>query len=129
MQVWLSTGDSLKKLNPEPAITASSQPGSGYRIDVDTSQRFQQMKGFGAAISNSAAYLLNNRPEAMRALFDPTDGIGISYIRLVMGGSDFNAVPPYTYNDVLLGYDFDLELFSIANDRNYVIPVLKEAIR
>ena len=47
-----------------------------------------------------------------------------------MGGSDFQAVPPYTYDDLPAGVstDFDLNHFSIDKDKAFVIPVLKEAI-
>jgi len=45
-----------------------------------------------------------------------------------MGGSDFNAVNPYTYNDV--GFeDFGLVEFNIQKDRDFVIPVLRDILR
>ena len=55
---------------------------------------------------------------------------GISYLRLVMGGSDFQAVQPYTYDDLPSGVqtDFNLTHFSIDKDRAFVIPILKQAI-
>lgn len=62
----------------------------------------------------------------LRDLFDPVTGIGISYLRLVMGGSDFNAVEPYTYDDISSGTDFTLSQFTIEKDRAFVIPLLKE---
>ena len=55
---------------------------------------------------------------------------GISYLRLVMGGSDFQAVAPYTYDDLPndVNTDFNLTHFSIDKDRAFVIPILKEAL-
>ena len=44
-----------------------------------------------------------------------------------MGGSDFNAVDPYTYDDASYE-DFDFYEFSIAKDRDFVIPVLREIL-
>jgi hypothetical protein len=38
-----------------------------------------------------------------------------------MGGSDFNAVPPYTYDDASYE-DFGLNEFSIAKDLDFVVP-------
>ena len=54
----------------------------------------------------------------MRSLFDPRQGLGLSYLRQPMGASDFVAGPHYTYDDVAPGQtDFRLKRFSIAHDR------------
>ena len=47
-----------------------------------------------------------------------------------MGGSDFQAVQPYTYDDLPNGVqtDFNLNYFNISKDRDFVIPILKEAL-
>ncbi|CAH1780737.1 unnamed protein product, partial [Owenia fusiformis] len=89
------------------------------------------MDGFGAAITNAAAYNIYSSPQRSQIINDlfGKDGIGISYIRLTMGGSDFQAVAPYTYNDMPSGgEDFALNFFSIDNDRDFIIPVLKDAL-
>ena len=92
----------------------------------------QAALGFGAALSNAAASLIYNSPEKQQIindLFSP-DGIHSDVIRLVMGGSDFNAVQPYSYNDVAQGEtDFDLTQFSIEKDFNFTIPLLKEILQ
>ena len=85
-------------------------------FEVFPENRDQYIMGFGAAISNAAAHNLyneaSNRQDLLEDLFDPVNGIGISYIRLVMGGSDFNAVDPYTYDDMPEGEeDFAMEFF------------------
>ena len=106
-------------------------PNPSLDIRVDSNQKFQTMKGFGAAISNAAAQLLysktSNRRQVLEHLFDPIKGAGISYIRLTMGGSDFQAVPAYTYDDV--SDDFELRHFSIQKDRDFIIPLLKEILQ
>jgi len=45
-----------------------------------------------------------------------------------MGGSDFNAVNPYTYNDATYE-DFNMVEFNIDKDRDFVIPVLRDILR
>jgi len=120
----------LKQLVREADLSNSGGPVGGFNIDVDRGQVFQDIKGFGAALSNSAAYLFWNSPDKEDALYQlfGYDGIGISYVRLVMGGSDFNAVSPYTYDDA--GYeDFNQDQFSIAKDYDFVIPVLRDILR
>lgn len=43
-----------------------------------------------------------------------------------MGGSDFNAVEPYTYDDVESGQeDFEMEFFTIEKDTEFVIPLIQ----
>ena len=89
----------------------------------------QAALGFGAALSNAAASLIYNSPQKQQIindLFSP-EGIHCDVIRLVMGGSDFNAVPPYTYNDLAANEtDVNLANFSIEQDLNFVIPLIKE---
>jgi glucosylceramidase len=46
-----------------------------------------------------------------------------------MGGSDLQAVETYTYDDVPNGQtDYNLDHFSIDKDRQFFIPVIKEAL-
>jgi len=128
--VWLSTGDSLKRLSREPDLLGRPSPVGGFTIDVNRGQQFQSIKGFGAALSNAAASLLwysSERQQILQGLFSRTSGIGLSYVRLVMGGSDFNAVSPYTYDDANYE-DFNFVEFSIDKDRQFVIPVLREIL-
>lgn len=131
-QVWLTTGDQTKKLSREAPCPMTSQH-NGFSVWVDRNKRRQTIDGFGAAISNSAAYVLFHSPirrNIMSDLFGTgQNDLGISYIRLTMGCSDLQAVEPYTYDDVPNGQtDFDLHHFTIDKDRAFVIPVLKEAL-
>ena len=127
MEVWLSTGDSLKQLVQEPSITGSASPIGGDTIQVNQGVRNQTMVGFGAALSNAASSLIYNHPnraDILQSLFDPNSGIGLSFVRLVMGGSDFNAVNPYTYNDGV--EDLPQDNFNIDADRAFVLPLVQE---
>ena len=52
---------------------------------------------------------------------------GLQFLRRPMGASDFTVSPTYyTYCDVPSP---DLGRFSIAHDRPYIIPALKDALR
>ena len=55
---------------------------------------------------------------------------GTSYIRICIGASDMMAVSPYTYDDLENNNDtdFNMEHFSIDKDKDFVIPILKEAL-
>lgn len=130
---WLTTGDKAKLLNKEndvsiTEITSTTLP----LITLDASQTFQQIDGFGAALTGSSAYLIKRLSSAKRSallqeLFDPATGIGISYVRLTIGASDFS-VEDFSYNDMPSGgTDFELNNFSLTKDQD-VISVMKQVI-
>ncbi len=110
-------------------------PGDVTRIiTVDNSGvAYQRMSGFGAALSDSSAWLIHrspNREEILSKIFSPEDGIGLSLLRVPFDGSDFMApgVKPYTYYDEQDPSDPELENLSIEKDKEYIIPVLKSAL-
>ncbi|MDQ2732005.1 MAG: glycosyl hydrolase [Armatimonadota bacterium] len=101
-------------------------------VNVDSTQRFQTMDGFGAALTDSSAWLIGKnltpvqRKDLLEALFDPQKGAGLSYLRLPIGSSDFS-LTEHSYDDLPTGQmDYKLEHFSIAYDEAYIIPVLKQ---
>ena len=64
--------------------------------------------GFGAAMTDTSAWLISNKlsgtahTNLMNALFSPSKGIGMSWVRVPMGSSDFSATAqPYSYDDNL----------------------------
>ena len=76
--VWLTTGDQSKKLSREASI-GTSPHSQGYSVWVDRNKRRQTIEGFGAALTNSAAYNIyhsRRRQDIMRDLFG-SNGIGI----------------------------------------------------
>ncbi len=65
----------------------------------------------------------------MKHLFDLTNGIGISFVRIPMGASDLSVNGPYSYDDLPPGKtDPTLSKFSINHDTAYIIPILKQAL-
>ena len=103
-------------------------------ITVNDMQRFQPMEGFGFAVTGGSAQLLmkmtpDRRAALLRQIFSTEgDGIGASYIRVSIGASDMND-HVYSYDDLAAGEtDPDMARFSLAPDREYVIPVLKQIL-
>ena len=110
-------------------------------ITIDEAQTYQSMDGFGASLTDSSAWLLANamtlaqRQAALKELFDPEVGVGLSYLRQPMGTSDFRVSlsmgghGDYTYDDMPRGEsDDDLLQFTIAKDEKYIIPMLQEIL-
>ncbi|MEI7982683.1 MAG: glycoside hydrolase family 30 beta sandwich domain-containing protein [Bacteroidota bacterium] len=135
-QVWLTKGDKSKLLNREADLPIVESTTSNWPlITVDTSTLYQVMEGFGAALTGSSAYLLHQKMDAstraatLLKLFDPVQGIGISYLRLTMGASDFS-LGDFSYDDPPAGEtDYNLQHFSLGPDLDDVVPVLKEIVQ
>ena len=75
--VWLTTGDQSKKMSREQPIGVTSSH-HGYSVWVDRNKRRQTIEGFGAALTNSAAYNLFHskiRDQIMTDLFS-SSGLG-----------------------------------------------------
>ncbi|NWF69778.1 MAG: glycosyl hydrolase [Chloroflexi bacterium] len=138
-EVWLTLADQSHLLSPEARLrfSAGMPPDDmHYVIRVDDSTQYQRMEGFGAAMTDSSAWLLmrllsdRQRAEVMQNLFTREGtGIGISYVRIPIGASDF-ALYDYSYNDLPRGEtDPQLTQFSINYDEAYIIPALQMAQR
>ncbi|MFI1926786.1 ricin-type beta-trefoil lectin domain protein [Streptomyces sp. NPDC020377] len=139
---WLTTTDDaggrhvVRGLQAQPAFAfQAGSGGSGENITVDENTGYQTFTGGGASFTDTAAWLLNGsgalsaatREATLRKLFSPTEGIGLSFLRNPMGGSDL-ARFGYTYDDVPAGQtDADLSEFSIAHDLADVVPLTRRA--
>jgi len=136
VQVWLTTATGSRLLSREADVRfdSSAPPTAVTRIAVDEGTGYQAMVGFGAAITDASAWLLENRMAAgqrealLQDLFGRDPGIGLSFIRLTMGASDFS-LHPYSYDDMPAGQsDSTLAHFSIDSNRAYVLPVVQRAL-
>lgn len=133
-QAWITTGDQARLLSPEPDLAIRSTPDNATAvIDVDENTTYQEMVGFGGAMTDASAYLLDNklgaqRDAIMHELFGRNPGLGLSFVRVPMGASDFSSTQ-YTYDDMPAGQtDSILANFSIAPDRTDKLPMLKLAL-
>ena len=104
-------------------------------VQVQDGVRYQKIVGFGAALTDSSAWLIRHelapaaRDKLMRSLFS-SDGLDLNFIRLPMGASDFTVGGrPYSYDDMPPGKsDPSLRHFSVAHDVPYIIPTLRQAL-
>jgi glucosylceramidase len=133
-RVWITTPDRAEQLQEQPPVVFHPGGSNQTTITIDPSTRYQSVDGFGAALTDSAASVLYRLPAtartaAMRSLFDPAAGIGVSFLRQPIGSSDFTAAAAhYTFDDMPAGQtDYGLEHFSIAHDQAQVLPLLRQA--
>lgn len=147
ISVYQTTPDLLEALSQLRALRFSSKPDPNQTaplITVDDGQRFQEIDGFGASLTDSAAWLFAKKlgpaqaDAAFRMLFSRKDGIAVSFLRQPIGSSDL-AVTFYSYDDLCKQTDSacttpvgasdpDLAHFSLAHDQEYILPLLKEAL-
>jgi glucosylceramidase len=107
-----------------PAGPASAAP----RIALNSAETYQEVLGFGAALTDASCFLFSQLPASgrerlFREFFHPSE-MALSVCRICVGASD--------YSKSLYGYDEgepDLEMarFSIDHDREYIIPMLRQA--
>lgn len=124
IEVWQSSasGDRLKQM-------PDSEPGTeGIAITLNPSQKLQQVDGFGGAITESSAHLLQNLPaakreEVLKAYFGKEEA-AYSIVRLHMNSCDFSLS---SYDYIEEG-DTSLNSFDLDPDRDDIIPVAKEAL-
>ncbi len=134
IEVYETTADLKESLQKRPDLEFGQSQTNALAINVDQTKTYQQMDGFGASITDSSAWLIHNklnseeRKDLMVKLFDPVNGIGLSFLRQPMGASDF-ALNDYSYDDLPAGQtDPEMKRFSIEHDRTYILPVLQQAL-
>ena len=136
VEAWVTTADKSKLLAraPNAPLASGEQQGIATTIDVDTGITYQAMVGFGAAITDASAWLIqtklspSQREALLQELFGRANGIGLSFTRLTIGASDFSRTH-YTFDDVPAGEtDSALAHFSIDANRADVLPVVKRAV-
>lgn len=134
ISVWVTTGDQTMLLQPQPSVNFGPPAGTAPAIvAIDEHASYQTMDGFGAALTGSAAYLINRRLNAAQrdALLTELytgSGIHLNVVRHSMGASDFSPQGDFTYDDQPPGTpDPALAGFSLAYDDVDLVPVLQAA--
>ncbi|WP_441288025.1 glycoside hydrolase family 30 protein [Sorangium sp. KYC3313] len=99
-------------------------------VTVDDAATQQRWDGFGGSFNEMGWNMLSmlseaERQRAIKLLFDKNEGAGFSYGRIPMGASDY-AMDRYSLNEKK--DDFTMESFSIARDKEKLIPFIKAAL-
>ena len=114
------------KLQAVTEFTSSENPGV---VKLIPDQTYQKITGFGGSFTESTAYLLNqlgeeNRRKILEAYFGE-DGARYSLTRTHINSCDFS-LSQYSYAPV--ADDLELVNFSIDEDKDDIIPAIKEAM-
>ncbi len=118
-----ATGNKLK------LVTAFGDISDASDLRILPDDKYQTINGFGGSFTESTAYLLNrmgaeNRGKIIEAYFGES-GAKYSMARTHMNSCDFS-LSQYSYAPV--AGDMELENFSIDEDRQDIIPIIKDAM-
>lgn len=140
VEVWLTTADRSSLFAKQRQHLRFRKLGTRSPvIEVSETMRFQQMDGFGFALTGGSAQLLLRmapvrRTALLEELFatgkdgDRQGSIGVSYLRVSIGSSDMND-HAFTYDDLPAGEtDPQLAKFNLGPDLADVVPVLREIL-
>lgn len=134
VELWLSTADRRLKLVQQPAIEMGALGSSTADVVIDLQKKYQTMDGFGAAMTDSSAWLLQNKLNAsqrnalLHELYGPPPNLNFNMMRLTIGASDFS-LKPYTLDDVPFGQaDPQLQHFNVTPNLRDVIPTVREVL-
>ncbi|HVU23775.1 MAG TPA: glycoside hydrolase family 30 protein [Opitutus sp.] len=120
--------DNGHRLTPiAPPGAAAAAAGA---LTLDPAQTFQEMIGFGGALTESAGWALDQLPaekraEVLRRYFDPQEGIGYTLARTHINSCDFS-LHMWALDET--PGDYDLHDFTLAPMRRWVLPLIHEAI-
>jgi glucosylceramidase len=115
---------------PAPAVIASDSDPFGAFIAVDSTKTFQTIDGWGGCFNErgwQAMEILSgdDRQALMKKLFDAKDGLNLNLCRSPIGSSDY-AMTLYSLDET--PGDYSMDHFSIARDREKLIPYIKAAM-
>ena len=134
ISTWVTKGDKSALLQKQSDQTFGTVSNSFPTIEVDSTQTFQTIDGFGYALTGGSAYLIDKLSSAdksslLNELFGSgSNSIGVSYLRISIGASDLNA-SVFSYDDMPAGQtDVNLAQFSLSQDMIDLIPVLKQIL-
>lgn len=133
VQYWLTKGNESVKLQQQAPVRFADTSGNFQNIEVDDTQKFQYIDGFGYTLTGGSVEVINRlspakRKALLQELFgDDENSVAISYLRLSIGASDLDG-KVFSYDDLPEGQtDPTLSKFSLEKDRA-LIEMLKEIL-
>ena len=122
--------ETSKSGNKLTEITSFNSLKDASSITINTEKKYQKITGFGGSFTEASAHLLNNlsaknRRAILNAYFSK-EGANYSLTRTHMNSCDFS-LSNYSYTPV--ENDIALKHFSIQEDKDDLIPMIKDAMK
>ena len=126
---WVSTTNNNRWVTNQTKLSKSS--GKTIDVSVITKVKEQTVNGFGACFNELGWTALSvlyqkDREAILKDLFDPAEGLKLNICRMPVGANDY-ARNYYSLNDSV--DDFEMKYFSIARDKEVLIPYIKAAMK
>lgn len=129
--MWLTTANRTSEFSLTENNISAFRESNEITIEIDETDSFQEVDGFGFALTGGSALHLmsmsdSGRKELLEELFGTAEGqISLSFIRISIGSSDLDPFV-FTYNDD--PSDIEHLGFDLGQNKVNLIPVLKEII-
>jgi glucosylceramidase len=126
---WVSTTNNSRWISKQLEL---SNPGNTtVDVSVFPDIKEQIVDGFGVCFNELGWTSLSvldeqSRGKIIKDLFDPEQGLKLNICRMPIGANDY-ARDYYSLNDSV--NDFEMKYFSIARDREILIPYIKSAMK
>jgi len=128
ISIWVTSGEERFAVAPRATWRPAAGTPANDHLQLNPTIKFQEILGFGGAFTDAACYMLNQltppaREKLLHELFHPSE-MGLNTGRVCVGSSDYST-KAYSYDDGEA--DPDLTRFSIDHDREYILPILRQA--
>jgi glucosylceramidase len=128
ISIWVTSAEDRFAPAAPVEWTATSPTSGTDQITLNPNIKFQPILGFGGAFTDAACYTFNRlapdaREQLFHEMFHPSE-IGLSVCRICVGSSDYSR-NVYSFDEG--DPDPDLKRFSIDHDREYILPILRQA--
>lgn len=133
VESWRTTADGrtlTQRVAPQADLPLTTAGGSEEVVVGGEVAGAYPVEGFGGALTDSAAYVINTSPrraEIIAELFGD-DGAELDVVRLAMGASDMVSTGDHVSYASSPVPDPGLTTFSIERDLAHVVPVLRDAL-
>jgi glucosylceramidase len=128
ISIWVTSGEEHFAGAPPGRWTSALATPGANRIALNPGVKFQEILGFGGALTDATCYTLSQlappaREQLLHEMFHPSE-MGFNVCRTCIGASDYST-KVYSFDEG--EPDPDLKRFSIDHDREYILPVLRQA--
>lgn len=134
VEFWMTRGNESVLFEKQDSLTWTNSSNGFTTVEIDSTQIFQEIDGFGFSLTGGSAYVINQMAESKKSelleelFLTEGDAIGISYLRISLGASDLSS-KPFTYNETPNGEsDINLDYFSLEEEQADLLPLLKRII-
>ncbi len=138
VQVYLTTADGANLLTQQSNITLGSVSSGAINVRVNDSLTYQTIVGFGAAFTDSSAFLMNRVKSysmsmyntMMNDVFNTSTGVGLTYWRVPIGTSDFTEAAAHWSDDDTQapGADPTAYFALTSHETGHIIPTIVDAL-